>query len=228
MRLNELMSQIGHILFDLDGTLIDTEPTAARAVRGCFHGWGVEVSAEDAQYVTGRTWAVALNYLFSRYRLPVPEEQASSQVIRTYRELLEQELVVVPGSVDAVRALAGEFRLALVSGSSRSEIVWALDTLGIRSHFEVILGAEDYPHSKPAPDGYVKAMGILRADPACSLVFEDSTAGIASARAARTRVVAITGTNHFQQNTGAADWEIPDLRGVGPAWIRDFERRVTG
>ncbi|MGZ3687945.1 MAG: HAD family hydrolase, partial [Bdellovibrionota bacterium] len=107
----------------------------------------------------------------------------------------------------------------LVSGSHRSEILWALDKLQIRSHFQVILGAEDYPRSKPAPDGYEKALKTLAVKPNRSLVFEDSTAGIRSARDAGTWVVAITGTNHFKQDTSEAHHWIPDLREVNVDWI---------
>ena len=215
------------IIFDLDGTLIDTEPVAAIAMRECFARWKIQLDPEDAAYVTGRTWGSAFEYLFAKHPLPIPYEQATQEVLACYRAALETQLPIVPGSAAAVRALAEHYPLALVSGSHRAEILWALDKLGIRSLFKVILGAEDYPRSKPAPDGYLSAFAQLGAMPSRCLIFEDSTAGVASALAAGSWVVAITGTNHFAQNTAGAHYHIEDLRPVTAEWVRNLEQRLS-
>lgn len=219
---------INTILFDLDGTLVDTELAAAKAIHGCFERWGVAVDKTDAGYITGRTWASAFEFLFKKYKLPVSAEEAGRQMIEAYRESLETDLTIVPGGAAAVRALAAHGHdLALVSGSNRAEILWALDKLQIRAHFKVILGAEDYPNSKPAPDGYLKALTMLGREPARTLVFEDSQAGIASGLAAGAWVVAITGTNHFKQDTSRAHHHIPDLSGVDAKWIENLAIRLS-
>ena len=219
-------SVIDTILFDLDGTLIDTEPTAADAVRECFTDWGMDLNPRDATFVTGRTWSSALDYLFRKYPPPIPEEQAIRRIMDHYREKLETDLVIVPGSVEAVKSLAGHFPLALVSGSSRKDILWALQKLGILEHFEVILGAEDYAQSKPEPDGYKKAMTLLGKAPEHGLVFEDSLAGITSARNAGLWVVAITETNHFNQDTSFAHAHIRNLKPVNPEWIAKLAEKL--
>ncbi len=213
------------ILFDLDGTLIDTEPAAAEAVDRCFSTWGIQIEAADATFVTGRTWQSAFDHLFAKYRLPVAADQAAQTVLTAYRDSLARHLPIVPGGAEAVRALAAEYHLGLVSGSHCSEIFFALDKLGIRSHFDVVYGAEDYPRSKPAPDGYLKALGTLGHDAAECLIFEDSSAGIQSALDAGAWVVAITATNHFAQNLALAHHKIPDLRGVTPDWVRQISAK---
>jgi HAD superfamily hydrolase (TIGR01509 family) len=211
------------IIFDLDGTLIDTEPSAARAITDCFKTWNIQVDPNDAAYITGRTWENAFRFLFQKYEMPIPAQQASLMIMNRYRELMQTECLPVPGSEQAVKALAPHFSLGLVSGSYRAEILWALKKLGIFDHFKVVLGAEDYPRSKPAPDGYLKAFDLMGIKPECVLIFEDSEAGIASAKAAGARVVAITGTNHFRQNNTSADHFLPDLTLVTPDWIRKIE-----
>ncbi len=212
------------ILFDLDGTLIDTERAAERALDECMRGWGLNPDPRDAEFITGRTWESAFQFLFSKYEIPIPGPQAKREILTRYRAAVESDPQWVPGAAEAVRALATEYRLALVSGSFRHEILWALEKLGVREHFEVVLGAEDYPRSKPAPDGFLKAMDLLGMMPSECLVFEDSQAGVKSGRDAGAFVAVIESTNHFAQDTSLAHWRIPDLRGVSPSWVRSLAR----
>lgn len=222
MSTNHWGKSIQAVIFDLDGTLIDTEPAAARAIQETFQKLGIQIDPEDSNYITGRTWETAFQFLFKKYELPVPAQKASLDMITRYRELVAQELFPVQGAAEAVRSLAAEYPLALVSGSYRSEILWALDRLGVRDLFQVILGAEDYPRSKPAPDGYLKALDLMNLKGETTLVFEDSEPGIASAKAAGTFVAAVTGTNHFKQNHANADIFIPNLVGISPEWLKEL------
>jgi HAD superfamily hydrolase (TIGR01509 family) len=217
---------IDTIIFDLDGTLVDTELAAAQAIQGCFHSWNLAIDPTDAQYITGRTWEKAFEFMFGKYKLPVSPEEGAAQMLAAYRVALNTHLKIVPGAADAVRALSAHFPLALVSGSHRSEIFFCLEQLGVREHFQVILGAEDYPHSKPAPDGYLKALSQMNRSAERTLIFEDSTAGITSACAAGAWVVAITGTNHFGQDNSLAHFHIEDLCEVDASWVREFGNAV--
>jgi HAD superfamily hydrolase (TIGR01509 family) len=215
--------------FDHDGTLVDTELAAAKAIDACFAGWGVKIAQDDASYITGRTWEISADYLAAKYKLPVSAPQACEIMIAAYRQTLKTDITIVPGGADAVRALAKHgHRLALVSGSRRADILWSLDKLGITPHFPVVLGAEDYPRSKPAPDGYLKALQLLgNRDPKRTLVFEDSQPGIASALSAGCWVTAITGTNHFKQDTSLAHHHIEDLTCVTAEWVSTLGKRIS-
>lgn len=219
--------RIDTVIFDLDGTLVDTEPAAVQAIETCFKRWGIRVSPQDTTYITGRTWATAVHFLNEKYNLPFSENETLRQLASTYRNLLERNLKTVPGSVAAVRSLAPYYDLGLVSGSNQVEITWVLKKLEIYDHFNIILGAEDYSASKPDPEGYLKAMEGLSAHPRKTLVFEDSQAGISSARSAGLWVVAVTGTNYFHQNQSEAHDRISDLRGITPQWVSDFSTRIN-
>ncbi|MEK6580737.1 MAG: HAD family phosphatase [Bdellovibrionota bacterium] len=220
-----MSSKIETILFDLDGTLVDTEKAASVALTDLFNSWNISIVSEDANFITGRTWAAAFDYFYKKYPIPVPRETALDEVMKIYRAGLERNLPIVPGSVAAVQSLARSFKLALVSGSYRNEILWALRKLKIESHFAVILGAEDYSRGKPAPDPYLSAIQLLKTKPQASLVFEDSQAGITSALSAGTWVIAVTGTNHFAQDHTRAHHHITNLTNVTPEWVHQVSKK---
>ncbi len=208
------------ILFDLDGTIIDSELASHQAILECTRQWGLSVSKEEASIIVGQKWEVAFDLLFKNHRLPLSKDEASRVIILRYQEILRKDLPVVPGVVEAIRGLADTFRLALVSGSHREDIFWALRRLDVESHFECIFGAEDYAHSKPSPEGYLKALGTLGLSPSEAIVFEDSVAGLAAAEAAGLESVAITSTNHFGHDQGKARFSIHDFQGVNAEWVR--------
>ncbi len=209
------------ILFDLDGTIIDSELAALQAIVDKTREWGVPVTREDAATVVGQKWEVAFDMLYRRFRMPLPQAEASRAIIARYQEIVRRELTVVPGVVQAIKDFSSHFRLALVSGSHRADILWALHKHGVDKCFEVIYGAEDYERSKPAPDGYLKALATMKMERDEAIVFEDSVAGLASAKAAGVRSVAITCTNHFGHDQSVADVCIPDFASIDSAWIKN-------
>ncbi len=208
------------IIFDMDGTLVDTELAAAKAVEETFRAWDHQVTEKDAYFVTGRTWKVALEYLFKQYPPKISESKAADLVLDSYRKKIETDLIEIPGARESVRTLATHYPLALVSGSHRQEILSIVDRLGISDCFQVLLGAEDYPKSKPAPDGFLKASTLLGVNPENILVFEDSVAGIESGIAAKMQVCVVTLANHFGHDTNKGHHFIRDLTGVNPAWVK--------
>lgn len=208
------------ILFDLDGTLIDSEPVGLRAIMECTKEWGVPVTYADASSVVGKKWDVAFDLIYSKYTLPFPKSEASRLIVDRFKQIHRADPVIVPGVVDAIRNFAEEFQLALVTGSHRDDAEWALKALNVESYFAHVFAAEDYPNSKPAPDGFRAAMKALGVSPAEALVFEDSVAGIASARAAGCKVVAIESTNHFKHDQSPANAFIHDFVGIDRTWVK--------
>ena len=213
-------TEIQGVIFDLDGTIVDTEGTAQSVIEEALLAWGLKLDVSHRGLVSGRTWAAGFDILFERYAVPVPRAEAEHEILARYRAATSRELLVIPGVVKAIRALAGTYPLALVSGSHRREILFALDRLKVRDLFTHIFGAEDYPRSKPAPDGFLKAIEALKVSPSQCLVFEDSAAGIAGARAAGLQVVAVTHANPFGESHSAAHSSIANFEGVDVEWVR--------
>lgn len=201
------------ILFDLDGTLLDSERESAEAMaRALARGLGLTVSQEDRDHVIGHSWVDIHARLERQYG---PLAWTRDQLIAaTARErpavFAERGVTVLPGAHAAV-ARFRHLPLAIVTGSSREEAGHALDLLGVRDAFRVVVASEDVPSSKPAPDGYLQAAAALGLDPSSCLVVEDSFAGIAAGRAAGAHVFAVAAGNFAGHDQSAAHHQIATL-----------------
>jgi len=209
------------ILFDLDGTLVDSERAYAEAMaRALARGAGITIAQSERDFIIGRSWvdihahlqAVHPALVWSRDRLIAETVRAADEV------LAEVGLPVLPGAAAAVRRFA-HLRRGLVTGSARAEVGRALAAVDLTAEFEVVIAAEDVARSKPAPDGYRAAAVALAVDPAHCLVVEDSAAGIAAGLAAGARVIAVRAGNFHGQDQSAADLVIDTLDELTPALV---------
>jgi len=184
-------------LFDLDGTLVDSERESGEAMALALErGQGIVVEQADKDFIIGRSWVAIYDNLRRRY--PALEWSCERMVEETanLREevFAAQGVTVLPGARD-VLAWTQRYPRALVTGSSRREALQVLPHIGPMASFGVIKAAEDVPHSKPHPAGYQMAMAELELVPADCLIIEDSVNGIAAGRAAGCIVVAVRAGN---------------------------------
>jgi beta-phosphoglucomutase len=184
------------IVFDFNGTLSDDEPILCEIFVQLFAEHGKPLSAQeyfdelaglsDPEIV--RTWLgrghpdvdAVIGERVERYRAAVADGSSVHEHVR-----------------EALRYAAARVPLAVCSGAARAEIEPVVEAAGLAPLLRGIVSSDDVVDGKPDPEGYLKAMRELLdgVDPAEVLVFEDTEAGIASARAAGVgRVVAVTGT----------------------------------
>lgn len=178
------------IVFDLDGVLVDSEQVwdsvrqALVAERG---GHWTDEATTAMQGMSTPEWAAYLGTLGAR---GTPEELAAAVIERMagrYRE----HVPLLPGAVDAVRALAGRWPLAVASSSPPDLIRVVLDAAGVADRFRVTVSSEEVNRGKPAPDVYLAAAQRLGVDPAGCVAVEDSSNGLRAAAAAGMTVVAV-------------------------------------
>ncbi|MEU9844089.1 HAD family phosphatase [Actinomadura sp. NPDC048032] len=211
---------LGAAVFDLDGTLIDTEPRNRvmwsrlfdahrvpwdEALIGSFAGRrGTEALADHVHLFPGRTVEELFEQAVSYESLPGMPDVAP-----------------VPGAVDLVRSLADAgVPLAVVTSGQRPYAERLLDLLGIRGLLDLVVTAGDVVTGKPHPEGYLAAARDLDVPPQEAVGFEDAPAGVAAVKAAGMTCVGVVTT----QSVGAlamADHLVADFIEVdvvpGPA-----------
>ncbi len=202
-------------LFDLDGTLIDSEMLWARAIVEWLADYGYAADVNDiAAIVVGHSWLDIHATILERFpSLPhrPPERNAVELRAHYSRIATDPHAIIIQSAVRFYRAAARIAPCAIVSGSPRSDVAAAAKLCGIDDMTAFVLGAEDYAHGKPAPDGYLLAASRLGADPLRCIVLEDSTAGVRSGVAAGMIVVGVNRNPALPQDLSGCLLTVNDL-----------------
>ncbi|WP_449352853.1 HAD family hydrolase [Streptomyces shaanxiensis] len=181
------------VIFDLDGTLVDSEPNYYEAGRQVLAEHGVpDFSWADHERYVGISTQETVARWKARYglRASVPELLAAKN--RRYLELARGGTRVYPEMRKFVELLAGEgVPMSVASGSSPEAIEAILAGTGLDVHLRTTVSADEVAHGKPAPDVFLEAARRLGAVPADCVVLEDAAPGAAAAHAAGMRCIAI-------------------------------------
>jgi len=200
------------ILFDIDGTLVDSTGAVVRTWRTWAARHGVD--AEEILRVCHgrRTEDTIATFL--------PAEQQAAGVAEL--EALEmsdlEDVVALPGTQELLRALP-RHRWAAVTSGSRRLMQARLEAAGLPDP-EVLVSAEDVSVGKPDPEGYLRAARALGYDIAQCLVVEDSPAGVRAGGAAGAATLAVA-TSHSSSMLSAAEAVVPDLTACAVAVATD-------
>ena len=211
--------RIAAYLFDLDGTLAQTEPLWVPALCDMLRDDGHDLPLDDSRrIIVGRSWNAIYDDIAARF----PDEAIGNAALADrlepyYLRRRDASDIRIPGSCEMVRAVSAHTPCAVVSGSCRRDVEETLDILGIRDAFALLLGAEDVPRGKPDPMGYLLAAERLGVEPARCVVVEDSAAGVRAGKAAGMRVVALTLPDAPPQDVrGHADLCVASLADFAP------------
>ncbi|HEY6875449.1 MAG TPA: HAD family phosphatase [Candidatus Dormibacteraeota bacterium] len=184
------------VLFDLDGVLVDSEPIWEQIRRDFSTQRGGTWSGEVQRQMMGARTADWATKLSENVGGKISPDEAAKAVIDELAATYRRRPPLIPGAAGAVRALAGEFKLGLVSGSPPLLIALSLELLGVTECFEVTMSADDVARGKPAPDPYLELARRMGRPPTACVVVEDSGNGIRSGHAAGMRVIAIPRGEH--------------------------------
>jgi HAD superfamily hydrolase (TIGR01509 family) len=192
------------LLFDFDGTILDTESTVLRAWREEYEHHGLELDEQ--------AWLGALGGDQDRYAALARQvgdsyDRVASQTRKRRREAeLVASLALRDGIDECLReARQAGWTLGLVSSSPASWVRPHLDRLALLDRFDTVVTREDAERAKPFPDLYLAALARLDVSPTDAVAIEDSANGVAAARAAGVRCVAFPNPITARQDLRHAD-----------------------
>ncbi len=206
------------LLFDLDGTLTDTDALHVRAYQDLLAPMGRSISHGDYKSrIMGAANEAIMSWMFpgepiERHRALADEKE------RLFRSLI-RTMQPLPGLLDLLSwARRHEVKCAVVTNAPRANAEMMLSGLGLAERFPVLVLGDELGRGKPDPLPYLTALDRLGADASRALAFEDSRSGVAAAHAAGIETVGmLTGLDESSLRASGASWTIHDFT---DSWLR--------
>ena len=180
------------LIFDLDGTLIDSMPAHFSAMRQALEeegGTGL-FTEERFSELGGKPAADIVSLLNREYGLSMNAQK----ICQRQHDLLESKLddfELIPEVADFAAEHRGKVPMAVASAGTTTMVKASLSSVNILSWFDAIVGSDEVENGKPSPDVYLEAARRINVDPMNCVVFEDSEAGILGAESAGMKVVVV-------------------------------------
>lgn len=211
------------VLFDMDGTLVDSEKLWDIAIQELYRKFGGEITPEIRESTVGGSAESVMKIVYTDLGLeqdPADMAATADWLHEITGDLFDAGLPWCPGARELLDEIAGAgLPMALVTNTRRALTERALNSIG-RHYFSVSVCGDEVPRGKPAPDPYRQAAALLGIDPAHCLAIEDSVTGTASAESAGCPVlvvpndVAVPGGPRRRQVSSLAGLDIGALRRV--------------
>ena len=184
------------LIFDMDGVIVDSNPIHKEAWAAYNRRFGIETSEAMHQRMYGRRNDDIVRDFFGPQLTPEEVHEHGAAKERLYRELMGPSVreSLVPGVVEFLARHRG-LPIAMATSAEPENVEFLLEAAGLRPYFRAIVDGHQVHDPKPHPEIYLKAAELLQASPRDCVAFEDSFAGIQSARAAGMMVVGVLTTH---------------------------------
>jgi HAD superfamily hydrolase (TIGR01509 family) len=193
------------VIFDCDGTLVDSEPLARTAWERALAPYGYALTDADAEASVGLPYARVHAYYAERAPLPGADAfwtEFSGELFG----LIDSDLVLFDDAVVAARDLRSRgVPVAVASSSPRERLQRTLGRAGLLDAFDVVVSGDEVAHGKPAPDMFLLAASRLGVDPGECVVVEDSPPGVQAGIAAGMFTLAVCRVPGTEASLAAAD-----------------------
>lgn len=214
------------VIFDLDGTLADSELAHERALLAAAQTRGMSFTPEYFRArCVGLGEAGCFRMLAEEQGVAMDDELLAALIAdklgRFVGAVGDGGVMPHPGAVELVHAAAERMPIALCTGSSQGSVGPMLDAIGLGSAFEVVVTSAEVRRSKPDPEPYLLTASRLGVDPARCCAIEDSPTGIASGVAAGLRVIAV-GHSFGRDRLDGAHAFVPSITDITVEMLRDL------
>lgn len=200
------------VLWDLDGTLIDSEPYWMKSEIELAERHGAIWTEEDGKKLVGMALKDSTRLMGERFGVELDQDKVINELTDSVTEQLRREIPWRPGAQELLRELRRKgVKTALVTMSLRRMALQVVESIPFKA-FDVIVAGDDVVHGKPHAEPYLKAAQLLGVDPKDCVAFEDSISGMLSAEAAGTKAVGIPNVMVIPTNPDRILWET--LEGV--------------
>jgi beta-phosphoglucomutase len=204
------------LIFDMDGVICDSEKLHMRAFQAVLQEEGLHLLDNDYydKYLAFDDRGVfgAIYQENGRALEPLQMKNLLARKARCLEEEMKERLMIYPGVEAFVKRAAEKYPLALATGSRRLEVEFVLRKAKLRGVFAAIVSADDVEKGKPDPESFVRALALLNdfrlqgtdvIQASDCLVIEDSRHGLAAARSAGMKSMAMTTSYKADQLSGA-------------------------
>jgi beta-phosphoglucomutase len=212
------------VIFDLDGTLIDNNAYHIKAFEAFYNKIGKKFSLEEyKQHINGRMNREIFDYVFNTTLNPEQSEAYTNEKEGLYRELYAEHIKPIDGLIDFLEELEkANVPKAIATSGIVPNINFMFERIPIRNYFHSVIDSTQITTGKPHPEIFLKAALSVNAVPSACIAFEDSVAGIKSAKAAGMKVVVLT-TTHSAEDMKDADLIIKDYTEISLTKLRELE-----
>lgn len=218
------------VIFDMDGVIIDSEPTHNQATILTLQKFGIALSLDYLYQFTGSTAKHMFATIIEDYQVPATVEELMAMDRNNVKKLFEQEgRTPLPGVIDFIKELSCHgVKMAVASSSSLKEIEETTKAFGIQPYFDTLVSGQNLEHPKPAPDIFLKALSLLGVSPNEAVVIEDSTLGTQAARAASIPCIGYENPNSGNQDLAAAFLVTDDFYALSYEYVNRILLRCLG
>jgi phosphoglycolate phosphatase len=191
------------IIFDLDGTLIDSIHDIADAVNYTFEPYGVrKLASEEVAPMVGEGASKLIQNVLDTFLLSHPDKETlKRRLLEYYLAHHSDNTQAYPEVLEMLEALR-DFKKALVTNKPENLTLAILDKLDLRKHFDMVIAADTMEERKPSPAPVLHVLSSLKVRPERAIIVGDSKIDVDTGKAASVRTVAVTygyGQNNFHK-----------------------------
>lgn len=218
------------IIFDMDGVIIDSEPSHARAALMVYEKYNIDTDISYCSSFIGSSTKKMCEDSIERFGLNISVEELLDEMNKAKKTLAEKEgYIPLEGVKSLIKKLykAG-YKLAIASSSSPSEIEAVVKSLGIKKYFNKLISSSSVKNPKPAPDTFELALSKLGVSARDTIVIEDSEYGVEAAKSAGIACVGYVNPNSGKQSLTKADVLLESFNGLSVHFFEYTLQRSQG